>query len=66
LGRHACGDLAQFDEVADPEGFIQVQIAGVALCRRGGGAEKVQVAPLLNSMASPPLSSTPISLPASE
>jgi hypothetical protein len=42
LGRHACGDFAQFDEVADPEGFIQVQIAGVALCRRGGGAEKIQ------------------------
>ena len=42
MGRHACGDFTQVDEVADPEGFIHVQIAGVALCRRGRGAEKVQ------------------------
>ena len=42
LCRHACGHRAQFDEITDPEGFIKVQIAGVALGRRGGGAEKIQ------------------------
>jgi hypothetical protein len=42
MGCHTCGDSAQLKEIVNPECFIQIQIAGVALRRRCRGAEKVE------------------------
>lgn len=39
---HAGGDFAQFLKLRDPEIFIQVKIAVIALCGAGIGAQKIQ------------------------